>query len=187
VNGHRISDWSEVRHFETGGGDEEHDFDVEDAAYVISNRQNNNFGGEGTQYTGFMNDGYVRCYLNFHIDEVIPEESEVLDASLTVYFSEAVGDRWAMFVAHVLGNWDEDRITWNNKPNVSGSGTGFFPDENWEDRSIRFTITAVIQRIVNEGSDYGIILKRTVEDEGDEDQYLSFPRNRIELHVEWSE
>ena len=81
-------------------------------------------------------------------------------------------------------------VTWNNQPNYSGESPTNSPDNDWPE-PLEFPIRLIVQAIVDSNDDYGISLKMTYENQGEDDEYFFLysreTNNPPELYVEWQE
>ncbi len=146
----------------------------------ISNRTDymvRNFGNydllrnaAGTGYNvGSPNQDW-RFLIKFDFDKYVNSSDQISSAYLK-FHAVNDGEIWATDqsgsnrskVYRIIEHWNEDQVTWENRPAVSNQNTVLIPRNNDYD-SITVDVTALAKDIVSSKQNYGFLIKQLVED-----------------------
>lgn len=95
---------------------------AEKDTWTDSNYPETNFGAEQRIITGFTTSSRI-LFLQFNLDN-LPEIKEDQDVLLNLYLEQGEGDLIPINLEILLpsSEWDENTLTWNNKPSLYQSG-----------------------------------------------------------------
>lgn len=89
----------------------------------------------------------------------IPARCSVTLATLRLFAKSANGAR-SLETYRAAGPWTETGVTWNNQPGTSGAPSTTASGNGWRE----WTVTSQVQSMYS-GSNYGFLVKDSVEDE----------------------
>jgi len=164
---------------------------AEQDAYIDEHDPSTNHEPDNVLKIGDLSgDTRLWSFIDFDILSVIPEGSEILNATLTV-----VRDTYSsgsppgpIYIHVVVEAWDESEITWNNQPTVSELIAQLDMAE-WSD--IVVDVTDYVQGVVdNTYPDYGLRLSMETDNDGYSDwcDYINSERSpppQIEIHYKY--
>ncbi|MCB9422415.1 MAG: DNRLRE domain-containing protein [Ardenticatenaceae bacterium] len=108
---------------------------------------------------GSFADGLIRSYLKFNLSG-IPADSMIVSATLHLEQAGGVdypGQSRTVTFYRVTGNWDEDTITWNNRPaysNAVGSTSTTYDYQDW----VSFDVTEQVRNwVIGSQPNYGLV------------------------------
>ena len=88
-----------------------------DDAYVRSDAPSANFGSDPLLVVDGDGGTYFHSYLKFNLSSVLPSGAIITDAKLCLYLDGLGCDHGTVYCYAVTDDsWDEDTITWDNKP-----------------------------------------------------------------------
>jgi YD repeat-containing protein len=132
-------------------------------SYVSSGAPNNNYGSSNIMY---VESGSRLAYLSFDMPNL--ESSDMVTSAILKLSREEYNKHTKVSVHKVLGPWNEQTITWNNKPAY---------DPVWQDFSTSTTtkkldITGIFNEWHRYGNNYGVVLEQR-SDVGSTDKFYS--------------
>ena len=164
-------------------------------SHVSSETPNENYGSSIFPRIGsYLYDSWVisRCYLQFDLS-ILPADAVIVAASLKLYQyytpHTSLEDHF-VDLHRVSGNWEEDTLTWNNKPsfNPIAESTSFNDSDTFT--WLSWDITSLLQDWLDGVfSNYGVVLKGA--DEGSDhtgclyisSEYPSDPSQHPKLEI----
>jgi len=135
---------------------------------------------EWTYYAQGYGEATTRTYIEFVALDGLPSNASIKSAKLSFYGlssgfalptgnSDYPGSPYgslgnSCWLKRVLGNWNEDSITWNNMPPTTDSNRVSVPasTSQWNYNTV-VDVTPLVQDIVNTGRNYGFCLQLQTE------------------------
>ncbi|MGW0201981.1 DNRLRE domain-containing protein [Nonomuraea sp. NPDC003201] len=115
-----------------------------------------------------------RIYLRFNADAVIGQD--IIDAKLSLLNTDApgcgdvVGD--GIQVREVTGAWDQDNLTWDNKPATSAThaqtSTAAYNGAECDPAALEWSVTPIVQNWASGSPNWGLALQSPSETSGDD-------------------
>ena len=132
-------------------------------AHVYGDRPGSNYGNTQNLISGVWNTAsrIYRIYIKFDLSE-IPADSVVFESRLYLY-KYSGSNNILINVHRVLGDWQENTIRWNNKPDYESTPTdqARSPSNN---RWMNWNVTRDVQSFVNgDHPNYGWCIKHSSE------------------------
>lgn len=107
--------------------------------------------------------GYTRTYINFDGLNTIPNNAVITSAELFLYSDPNSANNSInnnpLQIGRVINNWDEQTITWNNKPSADYSNNVTHQGATQTHEDISINVTSIVQSQISSGINNGFSIK----------------------------
>ncbi|NOX46638.1 MAG: DNRLRE domain-containing protein [Chlorobi bacterium] len=113
--------------------------------------------------------GITRPLFDFDLS-VIPDSSEILQASLSLYYDPECGHEGhsgenEAYLLRVTGFWEESAVDWNNQPTTSTENQVLLPASSYYNQDyLDIDVTDLVKDMISEpDNSYGFLIRHVVE------------------------